>query len=148
MLKKKWKHRDSNPWPLGPGRGSKWWLRLLGFPAPRMLPAHNFLRLKYLCLFINIVVSKSFFSPAFLRNFYLWLDQPSSDGSLRHLAQSCCVALGWALICMAESRVGLRALPLGSSSQVGTRCGPWRGNSLASEKSIALVWNWTRVRCF
>ena len=29
----------------------------------------------------------------------------SCDGSLRHLAQPCCVALGWALICMAVSRV-------------------------------------------
>ena len=45
-----------------------------------------------------------FFS-AFLRDFSLWLDWLSGDGSLRHLAQPCCVALGRALICMAVSRV-------------------------------------------
>ena len=38
---------------------------------------------------------------AFLQDFSLWLDQLSSDGSLRHLAQPCLVALGQALICMA-----------------------------------------------
>ena len=37
--------------------------------------------------------------------FSLWLDQLSSDGSLPHLAQPCCVALGQALVFMAVSRM-------------------------------------------
>ena len=35
---------------------------------------------------------------AFLWDFSLWLDGLSSDGSLRHLTQPCCVALGRALL--------------------------------------------------
>ena len=53
----------------------------------------------------NLFKNKFFFLSAFLQDFSLWLDRLSGDGSLRHLAQPCYVALGQTLICMALSHV-------------------------------------------
>ena len=50
-------------------------------------------------------ISNIVFFSAFLRDFSPWLDRMSGDGSLRHLALPCLVALGQALICMAVSRM-------------------------------------------
>ena len=60
---------------------------------------------KKLAIYKTIIHMLIFFLSAFLRDFSLWLDRMSGDGSLRHLAQLCCVALGRALICVALSRV-------------------------------------------
>ena len=86
--------------------------------------------------------TKKFFS-AFLRDFFLWLDWLSGDGSLRHLVLPCCVALGRALICMAVSRMTFC-------------CRPWEGISFFG----GLIWlSWfgwvdyvelsiTAIQCF
>ena len=118
---------------------------------------------------------RTFFLSALLRNFF-----PVSGPT----EQWCASTLGTALLCnsRAGSDLGLvfrlvwGLCQLGSSSQVGTRCGPWRGNSIYyyvwspirpslrwlwpsiirplerrnlnfREKSIAHIWIRTRVRC-
>ena len=49
---------------------------------------------------------------------------------LPHLVQPCCVVLGRAIDLGLVSRLVWGLWKFGSSSQVGTRCRPWRGNSL------------------
>ena len=79
---------------------------------------------QFIILLFNFI--SIFLLSTFIRNFFLFQDRWHSDVP-SHLAQPCYVALGQALI------QGL--CPLECS------------NSNSREKSIAFVWNWTRVRC-